>query len=193
MNRFITLGILVLFSIIGTAQNTHILTGNDTYFAPDTLYIEAGDTVNFISNGYHSATEVDSLDWVNNTANHNGGFYVGFGAPTSSMKFTIDNEGTYYNICVPHAGMGMKSIIIVTAALEIEDTERNNETIIYPNPSNHSISVHNSNSIEIFNLAGQLVLNKTNLSLSEQIDISELPKGQYVVVLDSGKQKLVVE
>lgn len=193
MNRFITLGILVLFSIIGTAQNTHILTGNDTYFVPDTLYIEAGDTISFISNGYHSATEVDSLDWVNNTANHNGGFYVGFGAPTSLMKFTIDSEGTYYNICSPHAGMGMKSIIIVTAALEIEDTERNKETIIYPNPSNHSISVHNSQSIQIFNLAGQLVLNKTNLSLSEQIDISELPKGQYVVVLDSGKQKLVVE
>ncbi len=194
MKTLITLGLTLLLNSLGLAQTTHLLTGNDHYFDPDTLVIQAGDTVQFIQNGYHSATEVDYTDWVNNTATHNGGFWVGFNAPTSDMKFALDNPGTYYNICVPHASMGMKSIIIVEpATMNIEDDEQDEETIIYPNPSNHSISVRKSRSIQIFNLAGQLVLSKNNLSVSERIDISSLPKGQYVVVLDSGKQKLVVK
>jgi len=64
------------------------------------------DTVHFISQGYHSATEIDSIDWVNNIDNPNGGFDVGFGAPTSDMWFVISTPGKYYYICEPHASMG---------------------------------------------------------------------------------------
>ena len=113
MKKKLLFTLFLFVTSIGFGQNTHTLTAYDNYFDPDTLYILAGDTVNFVSLGYHSATEVDSMDWVNNVAQHNGGFYVGQGAPTNDMKFTINTIGVYYNICVPHANMGMKSIIIV--------------------------------------------------------------------------------
>ena len=193
MKTLTTLTLLMFLSSIGLAQTTHSLTGYDNYFDPDTLVIQAGDTIAFTSIGYHSATEVDSLDWVNNTATHNGGFWVGFSAPTSSLKFTLDTPGTYYNICVPHAGMGMKSIIIVAQpTIGIDEASAQND-LLYPNPANHSIVINNSRSVLIYDITGQLVLRKSNLSLSERLDISTLPKGHYVVVLDHGKQKLIVE
>lgn len=194
MSRLTSLLVLLQLSLLGMAQNTYSLTGYDTYFVPDTLYIEAGDTIQFTSVGYHSATEVDSIDWVNNTANHNGGFWVGFGASTLDMKFTIDNPGTYYNICQPHASMGMKSIIIVSPTiLKVDTKELKNEEFFFPNPSTRSITIQDSKTIKIYNLTGQLLLQRTDLTLSENVDISILPKGEYIVVLDSGKQKLIVE
>ena len=40
------------------------------------------------------STEIDSVDWANNIDNHNGGFDVGFGAPTSDMGFVINTPGS---------------------------------------------------------------------------------------------------
>jgi len=193
MKKLFLLSALLLVSVFGLAQTTHTLTANDHYFDPDTLYMQAGDTVELISIGYHGATEVDSLDWVNNTANHNGGFWAGFGSPTSSTKFTIDIAGTYYNICSPHAAMGMKSIIIVGAIpTDIDDSEPSQDLTVYPNPASHSIRIRNSSSFKIYNMEGQLVLEKDGLGNTQEVDVSSLSKGIYNLVLDGGNRKLII-
>lgn len=193
MKILLLLSALIMMFLAGMAQNTHTLTGYDTYFEPDTLIIQEGDTVEFFSVGYHSATEVDSVDWVNNTANHNGGFWVGFGAPTSAMKFTIDTQGTYYNICVPHAGMGMKSIIIVEPLQTgLQDQAPEPESFFFPNPAADRLSVRGTSTIRIYDLTGRLVLQRAGLSDSERIDISGLSPGMFRVVMDHGNQTLIV-
>jgi len=145
MKKLVILISLLMSTIVGFAQNIHTLTATDHYFTPDTLYVQQGDTIQLINNGYHSITEVDSIDWVNNIANHNGGFYVGIGAPTSSTKFTINTTGTHYNLCFPHAAMGMKSIIIVEATpTSVNELNSEQNIQIYPNPASNSIAVQNT-------------------------------------------------
>lgn len=186
--------ILLVLSNYTIAQSTHTLTATDHKFTPDTLYMQPGDTVELINIGYHSATEVDSIDWINNNANHNGGFYVGFGAPTSSKKFTINNTGTYYNICVPHADMAMKSIIIVESNTNsLREVSRNENIRFYPNPTNNYITVQNSKTLIIYSLTGQIVMEKQLSYLVEQIDVEFLPKGTYIVVLDEQKKTLIIQ
>jgi plastocyanin len=192
MKKMITLLSFALISIFSSAQITHTLTANDNYFVPDTLYIAIGDTVEMINNGYHSSTEVDSLDWVNNTATHNGGFYVGFGAPTSYMKYAINQAGTFYNICVPHAGMGMKSIIIVGSGTSgIEDNYPQLETYIYPNPSDSEIAFQPTTTVKIYDAAGRLILEKSNPSKMNSLDISTFSTGIYTLVSDNGIRKFI--
>lgn len=193
MKKKLLFTLFLFVTSIGFGQNTHTLTAYDNYFDPDTLYILAGDTVNFVSLGYHSATEVDSMDWVNNVAQHNGGFYVGQGAPTNDMKFTINTIGVYYNICVPHANMGMKSIIIVGSQTTSLVEQNQLKNIIYPNPASTILSIHNSASVKIYDMNGKLVLEQVSISNKEDIDISSLRKGMYTVVLDQGSQKLLIE
>ncbi|MFK8044463.1 MAG: T9SS type A sorting domain-containing protein [Crocinitomicaceae bacterium] len=192
MKTLFTIILTTILALISHGQATHLLEATDHYFSPDTLYVQVGDTIQLVNNGYHSITEVDSIDWVNNAANYNGGFYVGFGAPTTSEKFTIDSPGTYYNLCIPHATMGMKSIIIVeagTASIAEENSKK--ASLMFPNPASNSITIENSLNVKIYNMQGQLVYVKSNLILSETIDISFFPVGIYCVMLD-GKQELLI-
>jgi hypothetical protein len=60
------------------------------------------------------------------------------------------------------------------------------EITLYPNPSkeilnfktNNDISV---NSIEIYNMSGQLVMNIINAKNSKSVDISRLSQGSYII------------
>jgi len=193
MKKLTVLLVVLISASAGFAQSSHTLTANDHYFTPDTLYIQQGDTIELINVGYHSITEVDSIDWVNNITNHNGGFYVGIGAPTTSTKFTIDTIGTFYNLCFPHAAMGMKSIIIVEATTtSVDEVHSEQKNQIFPNPATNFIVVQSTSSIQIYNMIGQILYTKSNLNNLEQIDISFLPKGIYNVALDRKIQKLII-
>tara|TARA_B110000090_G_C13298887_1_gene414961 strand:+ start:64 stop:648 length:585 start_codon:yes stop_codon:yes gene_type:complete len=194
MKKLIIIISLLISATAGFTQSTHALTATDYYFSPDTLYVQQGDTIELLNNGYHSITEVDSTDWANNTANHNGGFYVGVGAPTLSSKFTIDNEGVYYNLCFPHAAMGMKSIIIVEGTTtSVNELNSEQKIQVYPNPASNSITVENTSTVKIYNMMGQVLFAKSNLTSLEKIDISFLPKGIYNVVLEGRIQRLIVQ
>lgn len=157
----------ILLSLVATialfnlnAQNSYTLLGTDFYFDPDTLYVAPGDTVNFINNGYHSATEIDSVDWVNDVDNHNGGFDVGFGAATSDMWFVINSVGTYYYICGPHASMGMKGVVIVQQGVGLDEKYSEENYSVYSQNNNLMLSYVDADLVEIYDLNGKLVLSK---------------------------------
>jgi plastocyanin len=77
-------------------------------FDPDMLTINVLDTVFFTGLGYHNATEVDEATYLANGTTSNGGFEYLFD------DFHVFTEpGTYYYVCTPHAGMGMKGMITV--------------------------------------------------------------------------------
>lgn len=79
-------------------------------FTIDTLYVNVGDSVNFQIGASHNAVEVSQATWLANGTISNGGFSVGFGGG----GIIINTIGTYYYVCQPHAGLGMKGIIIAT-------------------------------------------------------------------------------
>ena len=61
----------------------------------------------------------------------------------------------------------------------------------YPNPTRDVLNINSQKSVrtvEVFNLAGQKVMNSTNLA-NDQVDVSKLSAGVYVfkVTLDGGQ------
>ena len=80
-------------------------------FSPDEVTINVGDSVEFTTGGSHNAVEVNEADWeADKKTAKEGGFNVGFG---ETKEITFDTPGTYYYVCQPHAGMGMKGKVIV--------------------------------------------------------------------------------
>jgi hypothetical protein len=70
----------------------------------------------------------------------------------------------------------------------------NTNTKLYPNPAQNKITVNVSGieDFKIYNLAGELVLQKT-INGPQEINIESLKKGLYFVTVGEKKEKLIVE
>jgi hypothetical protein len=67
------------------------------------------------------------------------------------------------------------------------------ELNIYPNPTSGSlniISAINDYSLQVFDLAGKLVISKNHLSENAQVDLADLHNGVYLIKLDNGTYQL---
>ncbi len=176
------------------AQMSHVITASGTSFTPNNLTILAGDTVvaNFV--GTHSITEVSETDWNNNTANSNGGFWIGFNAPTQNDWFVLTEVGTYYYMCIPHASMGMKGIIeVINPTVGIEDSNPAQSYFIAPN-GNGSFTLNFSESDEfvVFSITGQQqhMLSLRGLNSQAEVDFSELTPGIYLGIFMSEGERM---
>jgi hypothetical protein len=64
---------------------------------------------------------------------------------------------------------------------------------IYPNPAQNTISIKNKKpvSVSIYSLSGALLFSKS-IRKDEEIDISGLSNGVYMVAVENKRQRLVV-
>jgi plastocyanin len=84
----------------------------ESKFSPDTLTVPAGTTVTWVNTGgSHTVTggagTIDPASPIGDNPLSNLG---------DTVKKTFDQPGTYPYFCQPHASLGMKGVIIVTAA-----------------------------------------------------------------------------
>ena len=80
-------------------------------FQPKEVMISVGDSVEFTTASNHNVVEVEKAAWTaGESTAKSGGFSVDFGA---TKAVTFSKAGTYYYVCKPHAGMGMKGVITV--------------------------------------------------------------------------------
>ena len=177
-------GLLILiYGLNISAQQTHIITGYDHYFSPDTAYVNIGDTVRLVANGYHSITELDSVNWVNDISTDNGGFWVGFSAPIVEDWFIVNQVGKYYFNCNPHADMGMKGVLYVGSALGNEEETNMDVFKAYLDKANNlHLDYTNVKSVNIYSITGKIVYTKQLEfnSNSKVIDLN-FEKGIYLV------------
>lgn len=86
------------------------------------------------------------------------------------------------------------SVSLATGVEEMIGDE--NQMMVFPNPSNGSFSVKSNNNhkqtIEVFNLIGEMFYSATSNKASHDIDISHSPKGIYFVRIVDG-EKTVTE
>jgi len=65
---------------------------------------------------------------------------------------------------------------------------------VYPNPSSDKITVSFSSNekgeLQILNLSGQLIFYKEINSMREEIDVSKLPAGVYLITATNATRKL---
>ncbi len=94
-------------TFLNTAPNMIISSG--LTFDPDTLTVDAGDTVFFVVPPDHLPREVSKATWLANGNASNGGFDL----PSGGGTYVAAAGGIDYYVCVPHAAGGMKGVIMV--------------------------------------------------------------------------------
>ncbi len=150
-------------------------------FSPQTITVNAGDTVNF------------SLASIHNTQLA-GGFSAPFGG---GFVFTAQlTTGTHWYVCQPHAAMGMKGRIIVQSLAGITENELQKSISVYPNPVNSEVIINFDQvvhgTLQLSNTLGE-VLEQTQINASVFIlDLGDKPKGVYfITVTDEQGDKLM--
>ncbi len=160
---------------------TFIVENAGMTFTPDELNIVEGDEVTWnIGNG-HNVVEVSEATWMMNGSTANGGFSLPFGGGS----VTFDVPGTYYYVCTPHAGNGMKGQITVSPISNIASVKVDPSISMYPNPSKGNLNLELDpnfiQNVEIIALNGQVFANFKVAQSLTKISVAELNQGIYFV------------
>ncbi len=196
MKRIITcLGILCVFSGTIFATKHTIVTG-EMSFIPETLFVDVGDTVEFIIYSPHSAIQVDENAWLNNEVIPTiEGFYFESGSYEHVIK-SADPHVIYY-ICLAHASMGMKGRIFINNFTGINTPANSSVLNVYPSllKENETISIElpgaNSFKARVYGITGVEVA-KVDVNDSQLALPATFGKGIYFLrVIDSNKKMYV--
>jgi len=116
------------------------------------------------------------------------------------MRISSDEVGNTITGCSDLTRGQAEDYAIRVTPLGIEEVT--NQYQIYPNPANENINIKSSNkeikNITLFNLIGKRILNQSNVnSKYVSINISSLPKGTYLVLVESdlgtkSTQKIII-
>jgi plastocyanin len=192
----------LVFSISPTSFGaTYTITNSGFTFSPDEITISPGDTVIFSLGAIHNAVQVSEETWNNNGNTSNGGFSLPFGGG----QVVLEDEGTYYYVCEPHANQGMKGIIHVSGTAVPTDeiyTDNTKNLKVYPNPVKDVMSVsffvpsYAEVHIELFDVTGRIVQDLADKYYSpgkytENYRLNNLQPGRYFILYRSGKQQVV--
>jgi plastocyanin len=141
---------VILMALTGEVgfSNHFVINNAGSTFSPDTLAINAGDTVTFTIGSYHNAIEVSQTTYDANGSTSN----VGFSVPYGGGSVIFNNAGTFYFVCVPHASIKMKGMITVTGTTSV-NTLTDMDFNVFPNPASENIKIVYS------------VASKTNVSI----------------------------
>lgn len=203
MKKTILFFLLASFSYGGFSA-TVTVTNSGTTFSPSAITINVGDEVVFDLGSGHNVVEVSKTTWdaMGNTL-LSGGFSLPFGGGTLTPdKLTA---GIHYYVCAPHAEFGMRGTITVLDPTGIAETKLKDGISLYPNPSkgNFQLKLDNSSAkkldLGIYTVKGEKVYSQPDIQQqnSINIEISDLPKGVYIVRLygsnESYFRKIVVQ
>lgn len=188
MKNFLLVAGLCITPFFLNAQTTYTVTNSGFTFTPDTVNAVVGDAVNFTLGNQHNVVEVSQATWSSNGNTSNGGFSLGFGGGTVNLT----SAGTFYYVCQPHASMGMKGVIIVTAANGVEETKSDISVSIYPTVAIDFVQVNlNDNTgnfkVEILDLSGKIIRNSSMVGgLNHRMDVSAFSPGIYFMRISDG-------
>lgn len=168
------------------------------------------------SSGWNATTDIS---WVDNSNDEYGFFFYaedGNGAPFGADKVAVNItngtvgdiwDGVVYDYSVysfKYDMLSKPSNIVTDIAQFITGVDKYNVTetdvTIYPNPTRGQINLNSDKEIVtvvVYNLLGKQVLNQTINANSSQLNLSDFPKGMYVinVIFDRGNlsKRLILE
>ena len=103
----------------------------------------------------------------------------------SESNIILNSNGDYDD--------GISAYFTTNGVLGTSDNVLNN-LIIYPNPASSILNIDNAenSTIEVFDLLGRIILSRSNISLKEQINVSTLNSGTYLIRI-SNENKVVTD
>jgi hypothetical protein len=115
-----------------------------------------------------------------------------FSISDTFVYFITSNSKTYKLTFKGYVGgtTGKSTFNVYEATLSNKSIEANNNTIVYPNPSNGTFNIQSDLNVlnfELFDIKGQKL--KSGSQINEMIDISQFESGVYILSLqtESGK------
>ena len=143
---------------------------------------------------YVNGTNVHAIAYSGNTQTFEGDNYAKIGASRINEQFfngTID-EVKIFDCALTDEEIGALLTSIQDQSIEFVQTK------VYPNPTSNSIFVETAilypdAIIEIFNLQGQLLYQKSMTDLKTEMDVSSLCRGVYIVKLRGNDQTMVTK
>jgi plastocyanin len=201
MKHFITSAVL-LFLASASSATVHTVTcqNSPSHFLPLTVNAAVGDTIHWT--------------WV--VGNHPVGpqdpSYIPAGAPMfygvvdathHDYKTVLTVPGSYYYDCHPNSPHGEEGTIIVGGALAATPNHHHataEQISAYPNPSSGSLTfgidcelMSEQNIISVFDLKGKMITETTMSGMRSVIDLSNQPKGIYLLRFNNGEAVLTKE
>ena len=104
--------LFALSSTLATAQENHLINAQTRIFAPDILYIQPGDSVQWQNMTSHDTVSIEGLIPE--------GAQPWRGAISENFGVTLTVEGVYAYVCEPHIGFGMMGVIVVGKPVNID-------------------------------------------------------------------------
>ncbi len=193
----------VSFYVSAANKFKYVIDAIGAYISTDSVYNYTSDTVlsNYTPQINNPAGNVlnDTMNWtlISGIYNAQGGEkYITIGNFKNNSNLTLDSlnnnappqfGGAYYFI---------DDVSVVDCTVGLEEINYNNKISIIPNPAKDKIKINaqppatKSNSIEITNVMGKIVLKKVLPVEKEDVEVSFLSAGVYFVKQTIGKQTL---
>jgi plastocyanin len=178
---------IFIFTASQSFSTVWIVTNSGITFSPATITINAGDTVMFNIASNHTSEEVSLATWNANNSTSNGGFSLPFGGG----MIVPTQVKTYYYVCIPHAGAGMKGQIIVNLPTGISQANETGKILkMTPNPTSNFTQIHtglqNSNisKLIIFDITGKEIYRRENVTNNFILDVTSFKNGIYLVRIE---------
>ncbi|WP_281310004.1 Vgb family protein [Flavobacterium flavigenum] len=191
-----------------------------TFDANGDLLVACGGSANKVVKISPSGTVTDLITGINSpydlTLNTNGDLYVstGFGGSIyllanggadgsqsvfssglgSAYGITIRNNELY----VARQGSGLNKVSKISLpTLGLNDIDKQNELVVYPNPSSEFVYIKNidlnSKKIELFGINGRLVKSYNASEIVEdKLIVSDLQTGNYILKIGNISKKIII-
>ena len=183
MKRFTQL-VMMCLAPVAFGQTNHTINAQGASWSPNDLTIDLGDSVTWVNNGGGSHN-------LNGTTATYPANPESFGQPTIGTNWTFGKrfnvEGIYMYRCDPHSAMMTGKVTVVDPSLGLG---KNTASLITfgPNPANETITIQTTATdfnVVIYDMAGSQVLSE-NLKNKNQLNISSLKQGTYVIEINTG-------
>ncbi len=200
------------FAAISSATLSNVVVSDDypllsvlSMIAPSPDWIIAVNSLNLWDTSMNKWKETFTVDLFPYDAGTENGFGYSQDNPLTNPRGVITNIAGAAGYPFNSAKIGTLTITFKSTTLGINDFENTNDIRIFPNPSSTgNLTITNANTlskIEVYDVLGKRVkeiLIKTTSDNNQNVDISDLNKGLYIVRLlksngEFESKKLIIE
>jgi len=177
MKKLNILLVNLLIISTGFAQQIRVVSNVGLQFDPDEIRVFTGDTVRFDIEANHNVVEVTESTFDANETTSNGGFELPFGGG----DVVLEDEGTFFYVCVPHASQSMKGIIFATSGIRMVAIDPAQDQVTIQNFGNEGVDISNYRLCSEFNYNPNPLSNLTvesgqlDLAPGETVTVSGFP------------------
>lgn len=110
---------------------------------------------------------------------------------TNTPIFTPTENGTYSLVITNTEGCSAESNSLFVTVVNVEEVSLT-DLLLYPNPARERFRIRSAeriNQLTIYNAVGKRVAQYNHLAFDEEVDVSRLTSGLYLVVLELNQQR----